>query len=523
MRGKSFIHMGYDLYSHHTLTLIPTQGMLSPMREPNQTHNTQKPLPRSPKRGRIILTILLVVVVLLAGLLYSQRHQIHQFLQALSVPPPQPVHITPLTLPPSTVTPGQLTSADWTMYHADNARTGFVAGVPDPTHLTRLWQQPLDGAVYAEPLVVAGQVIVATEHDTLYALDARTGQVHWHTTVGTPVPLSDLPCGNIDPLGITGTPVYDPQTGLVFAVAEIQGPAHMLVGLDVKTGQIKVRRLVDPPGMDPQVHQQRAALALSGGSIYIAFGGLYGDCGDYHGRVVASRTDGTGALLTYQVPTTREGGIWAAPGPAIDAQGNLYVSVGNGAATQGDWDHSDSVLRLSPTLQLEDGFAPQSWQSDNASDADLGSMGPVLLPNGLIYADGKSGQGYVLRADHLGGIGGQIQTIALCSAYGGAAVSGLSLFIPCTDGLRQLQLAAGAHLVAGWHAPRQVTGSPVIGGQTVYSLDPGRGVLYALNAATGEVRATLSVGTTSHFATPALSQQSIFIGTLTGIAAVAIT
>jgi outer membrane protein assembly factor BamB len=68
-----------------------------------------------------------------------------------------------------------------------------------------------------------------------------------------------------------------------------------------------------------------------------------------------------------------------------------------------------------------------------------------------------------------------------------------------------------------------VTGSPVIGGQTVYSLDPGGGVLYALNAATGEVRATLSVGITSRFATPALSQQSIFIGTMTSIVAVAIT
>ena len=337
------------------------------------------------------------------------------------------------------------------------------------------------------------------------------------------MPLSDLPCGNIDPLGITGTPVYDPQTGLVFAVAEIQGPAHVLVGVDVKTGHVKVRRLVDPPGMDPLAHQQRAALALSGGRVSIAFGGLYGDCGNYHGLVVASRTDGAGALLTYQVPTTREGGIWATAGPVIDAQGNLYVTVGNGAATQGDWDHSDLVLRLSPTLQLEDGFAPQSWQSDNASDADLGSMGPVLLPNGLIYADGKSGQGYLLRADHLGGVGGQIQTISLCSAYGGAAVSGLSLFIPCDDGLRQLQLEAGAHLVAGWHAPQQVTGSPVIGGQTIYSLDPGGGVLYALNAATGEVRATLSVGATSRFATPTLSQGSIFIGTLTGIVAVGMT
>src|SRR5204862_5297967 len=101
------------------------------------------------------------------------------------------------------------------------------------------------------------------------------------------------------------TPVYDPQTGLVFAVAEIQGSAHILVGVDVKTGHLKVRRLVDPAGMNPQVQQQRAALALSGNRVYIAFGGLYGDCGDYHGWVVASRTDGAGALLTYRVPTTR--------------------------------------------------------------------------------------------------------------------------------------------------------------------------------------------------------------------------
>src|SRR5579863_2347683 len=237
------------------------------MREPTKTHIPRKYLRRVTKRGRAILTILLVVVLLLAGLLYSQRHQIHLLLRTWSLPPPQPVHITPLTLSP-TATPGQLTSADWTTYHKNNARTGFVAGVPDPTRLTSLWKHPLDGAVYAEPLVVDGQVIVATENDTLYALDARTGQVRWRTSVGLPVPLSDLACGDIDPLGITGTPVYDPQTGLVFAVAEIQGPAHMLVGIDVKTGQVKVRRLADPPGMDPQAQQQRAALALYEGRVY---------------------------------------------------------------------------------------------------------------------------------------------------------------------------------------------------------------------------------------------------------------
>ena len=498
------------------------RGNATLMREPDNEHNARKHLRRFTRSGRIVLTIVLVVVILLAGLLYSQRHQLHLFLRSLSVPPPHAVQITPLTLPPSTATPVQVNNADWTMYHYDNARSGYVASEPDPTHLSSLWKQPLDGAVYAEPLVINGEVIVATEHDTLYALDAQTGQIRWHTTVGTPVPLSDLPCGNIDPRGITGTPIYDPQTGLVFVVAEVQGPAHLLIGIDLKTGQIKVRRLVDPPGTNPQTEQQRAALALYGNRVYIAFGGLYGDCGDYHGMVVASSTDGTGALLTYQVPTSREGAIWAPSGPVIDVQGNLYVTVGNGAATQGNWDHSDSVLRLSPTLQLEDAFAPQGWQSDNASDLDLGSLGPVLLPNGLLFAHGKSNQGYVLRAGHLGGIGGQIQTISVCSAgaYGGAAISGQLAFIPCADGLRELKLEAGRNLVPGWQAQTQVTGSPVIGGNTIYSLDPGDGILYALDASTGAVRVTLSVGPTSRFATPTLFQSSNFVGTMTGIVAV---
>lgn len=440
---------------------------------------------------------------------------------AKDVPPSQPVHITPITLTPGATTPTPVAATDWTMYHANPARTGSVAETPDPQGLTNLWKQPLDGAVYAEPLVVGGVVIVATEHDTLYALDARTGKVQWHTNVGTPVPLSDLPCGNIDPLGITGTPVYDPQTGLVFAVAEIKGPAHLLVGLDVKTGQVKVRRLVDAPGEDPQVHQQRAALALYQGRVYIAYGGLDGDCGNYHGKVVAASTDGTGGLLVYQVPTDREAGIWATPGPVMDAQGNLYVSVGNGAATGGNWDKSDSVLKLSPTLQLEGAFAPKSWPSDNARDADLGSMAPVLLPGGLIYADGKSGQGYLLQANHLGGVGGQIQTIQACVSFGGAAVSGQSLYLPCVNGVQQLNLS-GQRVSLGWQAPAQITGSPIIGGQTLYSLDPNGGTLYALDLATGKVRAQVSVGAASRFATPTLYQTTLFVGTLTGVTAVTI-
>jgi outer membrane protein assembly factor BamB len=429
----------------------------------------------------------------------------------------------PLTLPsgPSTSAAPAAGAGDWTTYHRDRARSGYLPGLPDPTRLTRAWSARLDGAVYGQPLVVGDRVLVATEADSLYALELRTGAVRWRTNVGRPVPLSELPCGNIDPLGITGTPVYDPATGLVFAVAEVTGPAHLLVGVDAGSGRVRVRRRVDVPGMDPRPHQQRAALALSQGRVYVAYGGLFGDCGDYRGRVIASRTDGRGPLLAFAVPTSREGGIWGASGPAVDGRGRLYVAVGNGAATGGEWDHSDSVLRLSPELRLEDGFAPRQWPEDNAGDADLGSMGPLLLPGGLVFAAGKSGLGYLLRADHLGGVGGQLVERPVCAAFGGAAAVGSTIYVPCTDGLRQVRAQPGARLEPGWQAPAAVSGSPVVGGHTVYSLDPAGGVLYALDAARGGVRASVPVGQTSRFATPTLAGGLVLVGTLAGVVALA--
>lgn len=430
-------------------------------------------------------------------------------------PPPT---LTPLALtqtPQHTPTATQIT--DWTTYHHDNQRTGYITSTPDPHSLTTAWQQPLDGAVYAEPLVVGSHVLVATEGDSLYSLDAKTGSVQWRTNVGTPVPQSSLPCGNIDPLGITGTPVYDPMTGLVFAVAEVTGPAHILVGVDVSTGQVKVRRSVDTNGMDPAAHQQRGALTLANGRVYIPYGGLDGDCSDYIGRVVASSTNGQGALLVYRVPTPREAGIWATPGGSVDTVGNLYFSVGNGAITQGQWDHSDSVLKFSPTLQVEDAFTPSTWAQENAADEDLGSQGAVLLP-GFVFAAGKSGKAYVLRSTALGGVGGQIDEQNLCTSYGGAATVGLTIIVPCTDGLRQVNVDTTGHMHIGWQASSNIVGSPVVGGHTIYSV--ANGTLYALGISNGQVVTSLSVGQTNRFATPTITGTSIFVGTLSGITAV---
>ncbi len=442
----------------------------------------------------------------------------------------QPPTITPLALTATatsqqgatpTATPTPTNNTDWTTYHRDNQHTGYIANTPDPHSLTKAWSAQLDGAVYAEPLVVGNRVIVATEGDTLYALDPAHGTVLWHTNVGTPVPQSDLPCGDIFPLGITGTPVYDSTTGLVYAVAEVTGPAHILVGVDATNGQVKVRRVVDTDGMDPRAHQERAALTLANGMIYIPYGGLDGDCSDYIGRVVASRTDGQGPLLVYRVPTPREAGMWNTPGASVDASGNLYISVGNGAITSGQWDHSDSVLKLSPTLKLLDAFAPTAWAAENAGDIDLGSQGAVLLPNNFVFIAGKSGTGYILRATGLGGIGGQVDAQQVCVSFGGAATVGSTIFVPCIDGVRQVSVDANGKMHLGWKASGNIFGSPIVGGHTVYSHSSD--TLYALNMDTGQVVASFNTGQLNRFVTPTIAGSSIFIGTPTGITAISIT
>jgi outer membrane protein assembly factor BamB len=441
-----------------------------------------------------------------------------------SIPPATSTSSSPeaTSSPAATSNSTSNSNEDWPTYHRDNLRTGYLPNVPDPKNLALKWNVKLDGAVYAQPLVIGTQLIVATEANSLYSLDTQTGKEQWHANFGKPVPRSALPCGNIDPLGITGTPVYDPATSLIFAVAEVTGPSHQLVGVDLKTGQVKVRRSADPAGMkEIAPHQQRAALSVSQGLVYIAYGGLYGDCGNYHGWVVAARTDGQGDLLSFQVPTKREGGIWAAAGAAIDANGKVYVAVGNGEETEGQWDHSDSVLRLSSDLKLEDGFAPKEWQQDNERDDDLGSLGPVLLPNGYIFIAGKSGVTYSLKANNLGGIGGQVQSDRICDAYGGAATVDNRVFVPCSNGLQEITVGNDGKLTPGWRV-EEVTGSPIVAGKTVYSIDA-TGKLYAIDRESGNIRANLTISPTSRFATPVLSKGLVFVGTMTGISAISLS
>ena len=236
---------------------------------------------------------------------------------------------------------------------------------------SRAWTSPaLDGEIYGEPLVSAGRVYVATENDTVYALSAATGTVAWSRHLATPVPSSSLPCGDIAPtVGITGTPVIDPARGEIFVVADevAEGrPAHVLTGLSTSTGQVEMTRDVDPPGADTAALLQRTGLTLAGGRVVFGFGGNDGDCATYRGRVVAvPEAGGAPAMFTVDAKAGQsQGAVWmGGAAPAVDARGDVWVSVGNGSVYQASrgYDDSDSVLDLSPSMRLLQYFAPAGW------------------------------------------------------------------------------------------------------------------------------------------------------------------
>jgi polyvinyl alcohol dehydrogenase (cytochrome) len=447
---------------------------------------------------------------------------------AQGAPPPAQV-----TLGPGAGSTGGNPAAAWPEYGQNAARTGIAAGLPAAGPLSQRWTAHLDGAVYGQPLVVGSTVIAATENDSVYALNESTGAVVWRQHLGTPVPLSALQCGDIDPLGITGTPVYDQANGLVYAVAETTGYHHVLFGLAVRDGAVRVRRDIDitSAGNHPSNDQQRPALAIDGGRVYAAFGGLAGDCGTYIGFIVGVPLSGSGPLVSWHTPTTREGAIWATGGPVTGPDGDLWISTGNGAAENPaePYDGSDSVVRLTPNLVRKDFFAPATWADDNANDRDLGSTQPVLAADNSVLIIGKRGVGYLLNETSLGGIGHQVAEQPVCGAFGGAAVSGATVYEPCSDGgLAAVTVSAAQREISVlWRGPADSNGSPVAGGGAIWvthynSSGSGSGnTLYELDPATGAIRHQLAITEgLPHFSSLSLAGGSAFLGTLDGVVAV---
>jgi outer membrane protein assembly factor BamB len=361
----------------------------------------------------------------------------------------------------------------------------------------------VSGNVYAQPLFwkpkgSPGELIVATESNIVYALNATTGAVIWHTQLAPPVPLKSLPCGNIDPEGVTGTPVIDPKTGTLYlnALALPNGNIRQLLyAISLKDGTVQANWPIDVQAQlatksisFASTNQgERSAMLFSNGLLYTVYGGKAGDCLPYRGTVI--ETDPVTRAFTGVWQTRASGGgIWSQGGIATDAK-SLYVTTGNtfGASTYGD---GESIVRLKPGLAhstaTTDFYAPANWQSLDNGDTDLGGSEalPVNLavagggaPARRMFALGKDGKAYLVNRGNLGGIGGAATVVQVANS---AIITGPAVYstttldmvafqnnnpVGCSGaGIMMLALkpTGTAPITTAWCAHYNGNGSPII-------------------------------------------------------------
>ena len=340
-------------------------------------------------------------------------------------------------------------------YHNDNARTGqnTSENTLSPANVNqgqfgKLFSRTLDGFVFAQPLYVQGLtvggakhnvVFVATQHCSVYAFDADGNGTAplWKRSFINPAaginPVTGAEVGNYDmgpEAGITGTPVIDPASGTLYVVVRTNENGtyvQRLHAVSLTTGADKatsapIAATVNGSGVggdgaghipfDPKMQNQRAALLLANGKVYVAWG-AHGDLGAYHGWMMSFDAATLQKSAVYNVtPNGKDGGIWmSGAGPSADAAGDIYLSTGNGTndTTGAAVNISDSYMKLSPALAPMDYFTPYDQQTLNAGDLDLGASGLVLLPDQpgahphIMVGGGKRGDMYVVDRDNLGG------------------------------------------------------------------------------------------------------------------------
>jgi Chitobiase/beta-hexosaminidase C-terminal domain len=336
-------------------------------------------------------------------------------------------------------------------YHNDNARSGANTQETiltplnvNSTNFGRLYTVVVDGYVYSQPLVVANVQIqggvhnvlyIATEHDSLYAMDADSGAIYWQakmipvgaTTVSS---TTGLMCGDLSPeSGISGTPVIDLNTRTIYLVTASQVNSvvsQYLHALDIQTGTEKfgaptlIQASVPGTASDgngttvsfaARQENQRAGLLLDNGHVVIGFSS-HCDIDPWHGWVLSYSASSLGLEAAFNAsPGGRANGVWmSGSGPATDAAGNIYVVTGNGS-WNGTTDYGDSIVKLSPpangAFNVVDYFTPFNQVTLSNDDMDVSSGGLTLLPTlpsgkQLLVQMGKEGKIYLLDQNNLG-------------------------------------------------------------------------------------------------------------------------
>ena len=534
-------------------------------------------------------------------------------------------------------------SADVLAHHNDLANTGVNPGetVLTPANVSassfgKLFSTAVDGIVFAEPVlasnvnVITGPspgfhdvVFVATEHDSLYAIDAHSGQVFWHDSfltglpgaTVTPIPSSAVSSTGVGPeVGITGTPVIDPTTQTLYLVSETQevvgGNAHYIqrlhaVGLADGSERAGGPVVIANTSYDGSAYTYnsgptvngtgagsvggrvtynalrqlpRASLTLNNGTVYMATAGHSGDIPPYHGWVLGFDAATLQIKAAFNTtPNGSNGGIWQAGGSlSIDPQGFLYAETGNGdfdttsnaAGLPSRGDYGDTVLKLavdpstSPTnqnangwgLKVVDYFTPFNQATLDSTDLDLGSQAPVILPDSvgsaqhphLLIAAGKEGKLYLIDRDNMGhfNAGGStdkdVQT--LTNAIGGvwgtpAFFNNLLYYLTPGANGKAFTIANGsAQIIATPAAQTPDTFAYPGATPAVSASGTANGIVWTLDKGSNQLRAYAagnladelytsgqaaggrdSLGSLATFATPAVANGMVFVGTTTAL------
>lgn len=363
-------------------------------------------------------------------------------------------------------------SASVTTYHNGNTRHGLYV-VPGLTASSAAAVAPdtgfkavLNGNIYAQPLFWqkpggGSELIVATENNIVYALNPIDGRVIWEKRLAKPI-TGGLPCGNINPDGITGTPAIDPASGTLFLNAETDiagAPQHELYALSLEDGTVQsgwplsVQLLLKGAGVTftPAQQGSRSGLLFANGALYASYGGRAGDCTPYHGTIV--QVDPAARALKGNWETRAVGGgIWSQGGVSSDGQ-YIFATTGNTFNANNNWGDGEAILRLLPGLAHATSpagyYAPANWQSLDNTDTDLG--GTEALPLGVATASGKAqrprlialgkdGNAYLVNRLSLGGIGGPASITKVSNSE---IITGPAVYESGTETLLAFESASG--------------------------------------------------------------------------------
>ena len=307
-----------------------------------------------------------------------------------------------------------------------------------PANFGKLFTVHTQGEIYAQPLYVANLAInggthnvvfIADTFNNVYAIDADNGTIYWQQNFGYPIIAEDVQNDNniswYTGIGIIGTPVIDPDTNILYVVNGHQPQdgqqsyTYYLNALDITNGNpvngspkqisasYKTADLNNAEVFNAKTQNQRCGLTIANGNVYMCFGS-HQDIMPYTGWMLAYNKSTLNQVAVYAVTTIgSEGGIWmAGQAPVVDGAGNLYVSTGNGSSgttPNGLYQTGESIIKLSPTLELLDYFTPYNAASLSAGDMDLASAGVMMVPNtNYVLGGGKQGVLYLLNTGNMG-------------------------------------------------------------------------------------------------------------------------